>query len=148
MAIKPGSPAPDFSLPASDGRTYTLSELRGQVIVLNFYPADSSMVCTKQMCQYSERIDDFGEAQAVILGISPQGLSSKERFARENELKIPLLADEGGEVAKAYGLGGLGGNRATFVIDQEGQVAWVYNSLTALRFASSAEILDQVEALV
>lgn len=147
MALKESSPAPDFSLPANDGQTYKLSELRGQVVVLNFYPGDDTAVCTQQLCSYSEKWDSFGETDAVVLGISPQDLESHGRFAAKYDLKIPLLYDEGFKVAKSYGLGKLGGWRATFVIDQQGIIRWVFNSMTALRYANSDEILARIGEL-
>src|SRR5436189_6302563 len=90
-----GDEAPGFELPGSGGRTYRLADYRGKGVILAFYPGDFTTVCTKQFCSYrdnSERISGLG---VDLLGISPQSVDSHERFIKEKELNVPLLADEG-----------------------------------------------------
>src|SRR5512133_3214509 len=102
-APQPGDPAPDFTLEGTDG-PFRLSEHRGQRVVLLFYPGDETMVCTKQFCSYRDRADDMSALDAVVVGISDQDVESHEAFAAHHGLTVPLLADVGREVAKAYGV--------------------------------------------
>ena len=100
MSAKVGSPAPDFTLAATDGmpssrRDITLSELRGQPVVLVFYPADASPVCTVQLTSYTNDIGRFAEVGATVLAISPQSIADHERFSRAlGGFAFPLLADQ------------------------------------------------------
>lgn len=142
-----GTEAPDFTLPGTGGRTYTLSEYRGQPVVLAFYPGDDTPVCTLQLRQYSEDIDSFADVGAVVLAISPQGVDSHERFACRNKLAMPLLADEDKSVAEAYGiLGPLGFyRRSVFVVDGAGIVRYAHRSTSGLTFRPARELLDAIE---
>ncbi len=116
-----GDAAPEFELPGTGGRTYRLSDYRGKKLVIAFYPGDFTAVCTKQFCSYrdeGERLDKIG---AEVVGISPQGVDSHERFTEEKKLNVPLLADEDKAVAKAYGVvAGPLVRRAIFVVDEKG----------------------------
>jgi hypothetical protein len=87
-----GEQAPDFELEGTDG-PFRLSEHRGERVVLLFYPADESMVCTKQFCSYRDRADDFAALDATVVGISAQDLASHEQFIAKHGLNVPLLAD-------------------------------------------------------
>jgi peroxiredoxin Q/BCP len=135
-----GEPAPDFELAGTDG-SFRLSEHRGERVVLLFYPGDNTMVCTKQFCSYrdeGERLDGIG---ADVLGISPQGVDSHERFTEEKKLNVPLLADEDKAVAKAYGVvAGPLVRRAIFVIDEEGRIGYRKVSLAGLTYESVADL--------
>jgi len=128
MALLVGSTAPDFTLPGwyqHAAGEFTLSEQRGHPVVLAFYPGDERLVCTRQLCQYSDHLADLHALQAQVWGISPQGVASKQEFAVGHRLTMPLLADEDRAVARAYGvLGPLGLRRSVFVVDQEGRIAW------------------------
>ncbi len=136
-----GDIAPEFELPGTGGRTYRLADYRGRKVVLAFYPGDFTAVCTKQFCSYrdeSERLDGIG---AEVLGISPQGIDSHERFAEEKKLNVPLLADEDKAVAKAYGIvAGPLVRRAIFVIDEEGRIGYRKVSLAGLTYESVADL--------
>src|SRR3954468_16987685 len=99
-----GDAAPDFQLPGTGGRTYRLSDYRGQKLILAFYPGDFTTVCTRQFCAYRDEGEKVSNLGAGILGISPQSVDSQERFATEYDLNVPLLADEDRSVAKAYGV--------------------------------------------
>ena len=136
-----GDMAPEFELPGTGGRTYRLSDYRGRKVVLAFYPGDFTAVCTKQFCSYrdeSERLDGIG---AEVLGISPQGVDSHERFTEEKKLNLPLLADEDKAVAKAYGIvTGPLVRRAIFVIDEEGRIGYRKVSLAGLTYESVADL--------
>lgn len=120
-----GDPAPDFSLPGTDG-DFRLSAHRGERVVLLFYPGDETPVCTKQFCSYRDRSDDMSALDATVVGISAQGLDSHAAFAAHHGLTVPLLADLDRAVARAYGVVRpvLGIQRATFVVDGDGRVAW------------------------
>lgn len=146
--IDVGDRAPDFELPGTGGKTYKLSDYRGRKVILAFYPGDFTTVCTKQFCSYrdqGERLDGLG---ADVLGISPQSVDSHERFTEEKKLNVPLLADEGKSVAKAYGvLAGPMVRRAIFVIDEEGVIRHRKVTLMGLSFESVDDLEQAVAAL-
>ncbi|HSR49138.1 MAG TPA: redoxin domain-containing protein [Anaerolineales bacterium] len=126
--LQPGRPAPDFRLPATGG-PIRLSEWRGRPVILAFYPADETPVCGSQLALYNEVLPMFEEFDARLAGISVDSLRSHERFASALGLKFPLLsdADPQGAVAAAYGVfrpKDRVAERALFVIDQEGTIAW------------------------
>jgi peroxiredoxin Q/BCP len=105
-----GDEAPDFTLDGTGDRTYTLSEFRGQAVVLVFYPGDATPVCTRQLNSYNDDIGEFETLGAQVLALSPQGVESHEKFScKQGGFKFPLLADTDKEVGRAYGiLGPLG----------------------------------------
>ena len=104
--IEPGSPAPDFTLPDQDGNKVSLADFRGRTVVLVFYPADFSRVCTDQLSVYQEVLPQLEEQGAALLGISVDGAFCHKAFQEHLNTTIPLLADfhPKGEVAKAYGV--------------------------------------------
>ncbi len=127
-----GMPAPDFELPDATGKTWRLSDLRGKKVILYFYPADDTPGCTREACDFRDNHADLQKKGYVVLGVSPQGVESKQAFTQKYGLNFPLLADEGGHVADAYGTWGeveIFGNqvlktkRSTFVIDENGNIA-------------------------
>ena len=154
MAAEVGRPAPDFTLAGSDNtddgrRDYSLADYRGQVVVLVFYPADSTTVCTRQLNTYTEDIDSFTEAGAQVLAISPQSVSSHDEFScKQGGFAFPLLADTAKEVGEAYGiLGPLGFyRRSVFVIDAEGVVRYAHRAVAGLMFRSTDELVSAVKA--
>jgi peroxiredoxin len=141
-----GDPAPDFTLPGTGGRAYTLSDYRGQPVVLAFYPGDDTPVCTKQLNTYTHDILKFDEVGARVFGISPQSIESHERFAARYDFKFPLLADTDKAVAGSYGtLGPLGfPRRSVFVIDAGGVIRYAHRSLAGLTFRPTEEIVAAV----
>lgn len=133
MALTVGSTAPDFTLPGwYDGMAdFTLSSRRGNPTVLAFYPGDERLVCTRQLCTYSDNISDMHLFDADVWGISRQSVESHRDFAGARKLKMPLLTDVDNAVAHAYGIvGPLGVRRSVFVIDSNGRIAW--RKVTAL----------------
>jgi peroxiredoxin Q/BCP len=139
-----GDPAPDFTLEGTDG-PFTLSEHRGEVVVLLFYPGDETPVCTKQFCSYRDTgLDDLG---AVVVGISAQDLKSHKRFTEHHGLTVPLLADEQKKVAKKYGVAVpvVGTKRATFVIDEDGIVRFKNVNRLGLDFMDADDLRAAVE---
>ena len=132
-ALPAGTAAPDFTLPTTPDQKVTLSELRGRPVILAFYPADWSPICTDQMSLYNEVLPMFHEYGAEIVGISVDGAWCHAAFAQHRKLHFPLLADfePKGEVAKQYGAyeykEGVA-RRALFVLDSEGVIRWSYVS--------------------
>jgi peroxiredoxin len=131
--IEPGSPAPDFTLPDQDGNKISLADYRGRTVVLVFYPADFSRVCTDQLSVYQEVLPQLEEAGAELVGISVDSAFCHKAFREQQGLSIPLLADfhPKGEVAKAYGVWsedyGVSG-RALVMVGPDGVVQWSYLS--------------------
>ena len=147
-----GELAPDFSLEGTDGspegrRRYTLSEYRGRPVVLVFYPADNTPVCTRQLTTYTSEIGEFEGVGAQVLALSPQDTSSHEGFAEEQGgFAFPLLADTDKQVGEAYGiLGPLGFyRRSVFVVDAEGRVAYSHRAVAGLTFRPTAELVAAI----
>jgi peroxiredoxin len=128
-----GEQAPDFTLAAADGSRVALRELRGAPVVLAFYPADWSPVCSDQMALYNEVLSDFERLGARILGISVDGRWCHRAFAESRNLRFPLLADfePKGDVARRYGVYRVSDGtteRALVVIDGDGIIRWHYIS--------------------
>jgi peroxiredoxin len=132
-ALPPGTDAPDFTLRSTPDQWLTLSEFRGQSVVLAFYPADWSPVCGDQMALYNEMLKEFHDLGAELIGISVDGAWCHAAFARDRKLHFPLLADfePKGDVARRYGVyrdkDGVS-ERALFVIDAKGKVHWSFVS--------------------
>jgi peroxiredoxin Q/BCP len=145
---KVGDPAPDFELEGTGGR-FRLSEHRGERVVLLFYPGDDTPVCTRQFCSYRDRADDFAAIDATVVGVSSQSLDSHRSFSARNDLNVPLLADEGGTVAKAYGAtrGPLGTKRAVVIVDEEGIVRHRHDHTLGLDFQSVDELQEALDSL-
>ena len=138
MELQIGKPAPDFSLPANDGKTYSLEDLRGKKIVLYFYPKDDTSGCTKESCSFSENIFSIKKKGAIVLGVSADSVKSHQKFVEKYALQFPLLSDESTSMLKAYGVWqkknmfGLkfwGIVRTTFVIDEQGNIAHIFQNV-------------------
>lgn len=136
--LKPGDKAPPFVLPADDGSTIALHDLKGKKVVLYFYPKDDTSGCTKEACGFRDSWRDVQRLGAVVLGVSPDGVTSHAKFKQKYSLPFPLLADERHEVAEAYGVWGeksmygrkyMGVLRSTFVIDEQGRIARVFEKV-------------------
>ena len=127
--LKEGDEAPHFEMPDQEGRMWKLDDLKGQRVILYFYPADDTPGCTKQACDFRDSQHGLQAAGYTVLGVSPQDADSHQGFREKYSLNFPLLIDEGLGVAKAYGAvrtSGLfkgGVNRSTFVIDEDGKIA-------------------------
>ena len=146
-----GTAAPDFKLHVTPDQTLSLSELRGQPVVLAFYPADWSPVCGDQMALYNEILPEFQKHNAQIVGLSVDGVWCHSAFAKARNLHFPLAADfePKGEVAKAYKAYRDGdgiAERALFVIDKNGVIAWSYCSPIAVNPGADG-ILEALENL-
>ena len=130
--VEAGESAPDFTLPDQDGDEVSLSELRGQTVVLYFYPRADTPGCTIQACGVRDRGADYKSTGARVLGVSPDSVEDVKEFADKFDLDFSLLADADHAVAEAYGTWGeksmygkkyWGVQRATFIIDGDGKVA-------------------------
>jgi peroxiredoxin len=149
--LPPGTRAPDFQLSSTSDQAVSLAEFRGSPVILAFYPADWSPVCTDQMALYQELLPEFHKFNAQLLGISVDGVWSHAAFARDRNLHFPLLADfePKGAVARAYHVyrdeDGTS-ERALFVIDAKGMVAWSYVSPVGLNPGADG-ILRALESL-
>jgi thioredoxin-dependent peroxiredoxin len=143
-----GDPAPDFELDGTGGR-FKLSDHRGERVVLLFYPGDNTAVCTKQFCSYRDNAEAFGALDATVVGISSQSLESHEGFTAKHGLNVPLLADEGGEVAKLYGAHApvVGTKRAVIVVDEDGVVRHRHDHLLGLDFQSVGDLRAALDEL-
>ncbi len=132
--IEPGDRAPDFELPDQDGNPVKLSDLRGQPVVVYFYPKADTPGCTTQACGVRDHRADYAKIGATVLGISPDPVKKVKKFHEKYDLNFPLLADEDHAVAESYGVWAeksmygkkyFGNERTTFVIDADGKVAEV-----------------------
>jgi peroxiredoxin len=149
--LERGTPAPNFKLPVTPDQKLSLDELKGQPVILAFYPADWSPVCGDQMALYNEILPEFQKHGAKLLGISVDGAWCHAAFAKDRHLHFPLLADfhPKGEVSQRYGAyrenDGYS-ERALFVIDKNGVIAWSYCSPVAVNPGADG-ILEALEEL-
>ncbi len=142
--VEPGKKAPDFTLPADEGPAgdangkIKLSSLRGQPVVLYFYPRDNTPGCTRQACAFRDQKAALARLGAKVLGVSTDSLASHGKFRDQHKLNFPLLADEDHKVAEKYGAWreknlygkkSMGIQRSTFLIDADGTVAKVWKKV-------------------
>jgi peroxiredoxin len=145
--ISPGEQAPDFTLPNHKGQPTSLSDFRGRKLMLVFYPADFSLVCTDQLSIYQEVLGQIREAGVELVGVSVDSSWSHRAFREKLGLEIPLLADfhPKGKMSAAYGayLEDWGTtNRSLVLIDEDGIVRWVHESPTPLEIPGANLIFD------
>jgi thioredoxin-dependent peroxiredoxin len=125
--VKEGTQAPDFALPDGQGQTWRLSDQRGKVVVLLFYPGDETPICTAQMCSVRDRWEDYVATGAEVVGISTDSVESHRNFAQHHDLPLRLLTDTDRKVADLYGAQSLIPGkvaRSVFVIDAKGVVRY------------------------
>lgn len=149
--IKDGETAPDFKLSDENGKTIQLSKLKGRPVVVYFYPKDDTSGCTAEAKDFSSLMADFEAAGGEIIGISPDGVASHQKFKTKYALSVRLAADEAKEAVNAYGVWVeksmygkkyMGVERSTFLIDKDGRIA---KSWRKVRVPGHAE--DVLEAL-
>jgi thioredoxin-dependent peroxiredoxin len=131
VRLAPGDEAPDFTLPDADGNPVSLSKLRGQRVIVYFYPAAMTPGCTKQACDFTTALPELTAEGVAVLGISPDPPAKLAKFREKENLGFPLLSDSGKSVLTAYGAYGekmnygktiMGVIRSTFVIDADGKI--------------------------
>ena len=154
MALTPGSKAPPFSLPATDGRTITLDGLRGRKVVLYFYPKDDTSGCTLEAQNFQALKQDFAAADTEIVGVSPDSLKSHDSFRTKYGLDFALASDEAKTMLEAYGVWVeksmygrryMGVERTTVLIGRDGVIAQVWPKVKVQGHAE--EVLRAAQAL-
>jgi len=154
MTVADGDQAPDFTMPATGGRTVSLSALRGKPFILYFYPKADTPGCTKEACAFQEVLPQFGTIGIDVIGVSPDKMKPIERFAEKYSLTFPLASDEGHAVAERYGtwveksMYGrkyMGIERSTFLIDSAGKVAKAWRKVSVTGHA--ADVMKAAQAL-
>jgi peroxiredoxin Q/BCP len=137
--LEEGKAAPDFTLAADDGKKVNLKTLRGQPVVLYFYPRDDTPGCTKEACAFRDRKKELTKLGAHVLGVSTDDVASHEKFRDKYELNFPLLADVDHKVAEKfgawreknmYGKKSMGIQRSTYLIDAEGKVQKIWKKVS------------------
>ena len=153
MTVNAGDAAPDFDMPADDGEI-SLSALKGETVVLYFYPKDDTSGCTSEAKAFTEAADDFAAAGAVVVGVSKDSVASHAKFKKKHGLAFALAADESKAMSEAYGVwveksmygrNYMGIERATFLIDGEGRVRRVWRKVKVPGHV--AEVLAAVQSL-
>jgi len=122
--LRVGDAAPDFSLPDQDGVTVSLAGLSGKNVVLVFYPADETMICTKQLCEFRDRWALAQEKDAIVLGVNPAGAGKHAAFRAHHQFPFPLLVDTGQKVAASYHANGLIVKRTVYLIGKSGKIRY------------------------
>jgi peroxiredoxin Q/BCP len=143
-----GDPAPDFELDGTAG-AFRLSEHRGERVVLLFYPGDNTAVCTRQFCSYRDEAEGFDALEATVVGISTQSVESHREWTAKQGLTVPLLADPGGNVAKAYAAHRTlrGTTRAVVIVDERGLVGHRHDHLLGLDFQTVDDLRAALESM-
>lgn len=148
-----GSRAPAFRVLSDTGKKVALADFRGRPVVLYFYPKDDTSGCTTEACEFRDSWRAVQAAGAVVLGVSPDGVASHQKFKKKYELPFPLLADEDHSLAEAYGAWGeksmygrkyFGVLRTTYLIDAAGKIARVFEKVKPKGHA--AEVLAALSA--
>ncbi|MEQ8604504.1 MAG: thioredoxin-dependent thiol peroxidase [Marivibrio sp.] len=138
MAVQEGDKAPDFTLPTDGGGRISLSDLKGEWVVLYFYPRDDTPGCTKEACGFNEALPAFEKLNAKVIGVSRDSVAKHDKFKAKYDLGFPLGADEDGSVCEAYGVWveknmygkkSMGIERSTFLIDPDGKIAKVWRKV-------------------
>jgi peroxiredoxin Q/BCP len=154
MSIAEGNPAPDFSLPASGGRTVSLQSLKGKPFVLYFYPRADTPGCTKEACAFQEALPQLGKIGVEVIGVSKDKMAPIEKFAAKYNLSFPLASDPDAKIIEAYGAWQeksmygkkyMGIERSTVLVDKTGNIAKIWPKVKVEGHA--AEVLKAVQAL-
>ena len=150
--VQVGDTAPDFTLPSQSGDRVRLRDRLGErVVVLYFYPKDNTSGCTAEACAFRDSHEVFTEAGAEVIGVSSDSAERHAAFAGKHNLPFTLLSDQGGRVRKQYGVPavlGLLPGRVTYVIDRQGTVRHVFNSMTNINqhVGDALEVVRQLQA--
>jgi len=148
MTIRTGDTAPDFSLPDQDDGIFSLSEQATQRVLLVFYPGDDTPVCTRQLCDYRDGIEQFADLDVEVVGISRDDAESHRRFRERHDLPFTLLSDPDMVVAERYGCKGLlGMKRGVFLVDRDGIVRYAHVESVAVFRRSRDELIEVISQL-
>ncbi len=145
-----GAPAPDFTLPSTDGGEVTLSRLRGKKVLLAFFPLAFTRVCTAEMCAFSDDYEQFRDAGAEVLPISVDSVPALREFKAKERLAVDLLSDLKREVSRRYGTlqeDRFVSARAYILIDRDGIVRWAYREDTPGTRRENEELLERMRKL-
>ena len=154
MSVSEGDNAPDFSMPASGGRTVSLTAMKGKPFVLYFYPKANTSGCTREACEFQEALGQFGKSPVPVIGVSRDPMKAIENFAKKYDLTFPLASDEATGVCEAYGVWieksmygrkYMGIERSTFLIDGAGRIARAWRKVSVPGHA--AEVIAAAKAL-
>ena len=149
-----GRKAPAFTLADQDGKKHALKDFLGKPVVLYFYPKDDTSGCTKQACQFRDDLPKFKKSKAVILGVSPQDVNSKAKFAGKHDLNFPILADDEAKICEKYGVWQeksmygkkyMGVVRTTYLIGPEGKVKHRWDKVKVPGHAE--EVLEAIKSM-
>ncbi len=152
--LNPLDQAPLFTLPRDGGETVSLESLRGQAVVLFFYPRDDTPGCTKESIAFSQSLQAFADAGVVVFGISKDTVAKHEKFANKHELSVPLLSDAEATTCEDYGVWveknmygrkSMGIQRATFLIGPDGSILKIWPKVKVAGHVE--EVLETVQAL-
>lgn len=147
-----GDAAPDFSLPANNDQTISLSDYKGQKVILYFYPKDDTPGCTTQACDFNDTLSELGNLNTVVLGVSKDPLAKHKKFAEKYSLGFPLLSDEEHNTCENYGVWVeknmygkkfMGIERSTFLIDEEGKIEKIWRKVKVRGHLE--DILQEIE---
>lgn len=137
--LKIGQKAPDFTLPTDGGGTISLSKLKGQKVIVYFYPKDDTPGCTTQACGFRDDLPKFEKMGAVVIGISKDSVKKHDKFKAKYDLNFPLASDEEGTTCEDYGVWVeksmygktyMGIERSTFLIDEQGKIAAIWRKVS------------------
>ncbi|KAK8520364.1 hypothetical protein V6N12_004306 [Hibiscus sabdariffa] len=148
LQVEKGSVPPPFTLKDQDGKNVSLSQFKGKPVVVYFYPADETPICTKEACAFRDSYEKFKKFGAQVVGISGDDPSSHKAFAKRYRLPFTLLSDEGNKVRKAWGVPpadmfGTVPGRQTYVLDKQGVVQLIYNN----RFQAEKHVDETLKVL-
>jgi len=152
MSLEIGDKAPDFTLPTDGAGTVRLSDLKGQNVVLYFYPKDDTSGCTAEACQFRDLFPKFGRTDAMVIGISRDSIASHDKFKKKYKLPFTLASDEQGKVTERYGVWVqksmygrkyMGIERSTFLIDDKGVIRGIWRKVKVPKHAE--EVLKAIK---
>ncbi|HYL49561.1 MAG TPA: thioredoxin-dependent thiol peroxidase [Stellaceae bacterium] len=153
MTLEIGDKAPDFTLPTDGAGTMRLSDLKGQNVVLYFYPKDDTSGCTAEACQFRDLFPKFGRTDTTVIGISRDSIASHDKFKKKYKLPFTLASDEQGKVTERYGVWVqksmygrkyMGIERSTFLIDDKGVIRGIWRKVKVP--AHAEEVLNAIKA--
>ncbi len=151
--LKIGDAAPDFSLPTDGDGNIILSDLKGQKVVLYFYPKDDTPGCTKESCGFNDNLSAFNKMDTAIIGLSKCSVKKHDKFKAKYDLNFTLASDENNDTCERYGTWGeksmygkkyMGIERATFLIDEQGKIAHIWRKVKVKGHV--AEVMDVIKS--